>query len=207
MSDMGSNTSQEIPDVRIRLVRVAELLPYVEGLAALRIEVFREWPYLYEGSAAYESGYLKRYVDCADSLVVLAFADDQMVGASTGLPLVSADDDFKQALAASEFPVESVFYCGESVLLPAWRGRGIGRRFFVEREAQARHCGAAWAAFCAVDRSAADPRCPGDYRDLGPFWFRLGYERKEKLKAFFSWREVGAGEESPHAMTFWLKRL
>ncbi len=194
-------------EVRIQSVCGEDILPYLEWLAELRIKVFREWPYLYEGSVEYERGYLQRYVDCPDSIVVLAFDDDQLVGASTGLPLISADQDFQRAFDGSDYPLDSIFYFAESVLLTGWRGRGIGRRFFVEREEHARHCGSAWAAFCAVDRPANDARRPSDYRDLEPFWSRLGYVRKEKIKAFFNWPEVGSGEESQHAMTFWLKQL
>jgi len=192
---------------KILTLNGASILPYLERLAALRIAVFREWPYLYEGSAEYERGYLQRYVDCEESVVVFAFAGDQIVGASTGLPLGAADDDFRQAFAGSDYPMERVFYCGESVLLPTWRGRGIGRRFYEEREVHARSLGAAWSAFCAVDRAADDVRRPPAYRDLGPFWRRLGYQRKDHLKASFSWREVDAEQESEHAMTFWLKQL
>lgn len=33
----------------------------LDDLAALRVKVFREWPYLYEGSLDYERNYLRRY--------------------------------------------------------------------------------------------------------------------------------------------------
>ncbi|HLL24828.1 MAG TPA: GNAT family N-acetyltransferase, partial [Kofleriaceae bacterium] len=45
--------------------------PYLPALAALRIRVFREWPYLYDGSLAYEEAYLASYVS-PDAIVVLA---------------------------------------------------------------------------------------------------------------------------------------
>ena len=196
-----------MPELYIRSVLGEEMLPFLEGLAELRIAVFREWPYLYEGSAEYERAYLQRYVDCPESIAVLAVSGDDLVGASTGLPLAAADEDFREPFATTDYPIDSVFYCAESVLLPAWRGRGMGRRFFAEREAQAKKCGAIWSAFCAVDRSGDDQRRPSGYRDLGPFWSRLGYERKEDVKASFGWAEVGAEEESLHPMTFWLKRL
>ena len=46
------------------------LLPYLDDLAALRIAVFREWPYLYEGNLGYEANYLGRYAACSDSLTL-----------------------------------------------------------------------------------------------------------------------------------------
>ena len=40
-----------------------------EELAALRIEVFRDFPYLYEGSLEYEKEYLNTYSQSADSMI------------------------------------------------------------------------------------------------------------------------------------------
>ena len=45
-------------------------LPYMGDLAALRIEVFREFPYLYEGTLEYEQRYLKSYAEHARSVTV-----------------------------------------------------------------------------------------------------------------------------------------
>ena len=39
----------------------AALLPHLDAVAALRIAVFRDWPYLYDGDAAYEREYLDAY--------------------------------------------------------------------------------------------------------------------------------------------------
>lgn len=180
---------------------------HVDALAALRIGVFREWPYLYEGSQAYERRYLERYGDCADSVVVLARDGGAVVGASTGLPLLAADADFQAAFTGTDYVPEEVYYFGESVLLPDYRGQGAGRRFFEERQAQARACGAAWAAFCAVERGADDARRPPAYRPLDAFWKRLGYVKQPGMQAHFDWKEVGQAEESRHALTFWLKPL
>src|SRR3712207_8363574 len=60
---------------------------------------------------------------------------------------------------------EAVYYFGESVLLPAYRRRGIGHAFFDAREQAALEYGFRIAAFCAVERPADDPRMPPDYRD------------------------------------------
>ena len=50
----------------------AALLPHLDAVAALRIAVFRDWPYLYEGDVGYEREYLAAYTRSADSVVVLA---------------------------------------------------------------------------------------------------------------------------------------
>ena len=46
---------------------------FLPELARLRIRVFREYPYLYEGSAAYEEKYLKTYANVPESVMVLVW--------------------------------------------------------------------------------------------------------------------------------------
>jgi GNAT superfamily N-acetyltransferase len=99
------------------------------------------------------------------------------------------------------------FYFGESVLSRAYRGAGIGVRFFEEREAHARACGAAVAAFCAVVRASDHPARPRDYVPLDAFWQRRGFAVAPGLLCQLSWKEIGADDESPKAMQFWTKRL
>jgi GNAT superfamily N-acetyltransferase len=182
-------------------------LRFADALAELRIAVFREWPYLYEGSLDYERRYLQKYADCPDSVVVIAQEGERFVGASTALPLAAADTDFKEAFAGSDYAIEDIFYLGESVLRPEYRGRGVGHRFFDEREAQARAFGARYTAFCAVDRVAEDPRRPKDARALDNFWIKRGYTKHPEIKATFDWREIGQSLESNHTLTFWIKEI
>ena len=61
----------------------------LDSVAALRISVFRDWPYLYDGSLAYERDYLRTYIDSPNAILVGAFDGDRLVGASTGTPMRS----------------------------------------------------------------------------------------------------------------------
>ena len=74
--------------MQIRLLHGAAIAPYIDDLARLRLAVFREFPYLYDGDPAYEADYLARYAHSGRSLVVLALDNDEVVGASTGLCLL-----------------------------------------------------------------------------------------------------------------------
>lgn len=49
---------------------------HFDDIARLRITVFCEWPYLYEGSLAYERNYLAHYANCADGVLVIARTDE-----------------------------------------------------------------------------------------------------------------------------------
>jgi len=182
----------------------AEVERHWEELGRLRIKVFREFPYLYAGSLDYERGYLEPYWRSADSLLVLVRdVDGQAVGATTGLPLAHEAAELQAPFES----VEGVFYFGESVVLPRFRGRGLGQVFFDEREAHARTLAYRVAGFYAVERPADHARRPGDYRPLDEFWRRRGYAPQPELRTEFSWRDLDEGEESPKPMQFWLRTL
>ncbi len=182
--------------------------PYLQDLARLRIEVFREFPYLYEGSLDYERNYLRTYTGVSNSVVVVAFDGPRVVGASTGLPLSSETEEIRKPFIDHDYDVDRVFYFGESVLEKTYRGQGIGVRFFEEREAHARSLGGfEWTAFCAVQRPDNHPRRPADYVPLDDFWTRRGYRKHPELNTTFSWQDLDESSASPKPMVFWIKSI
>jgi GNAT superfamily N-acetyltransferase len=191
----------------VERVRGNAIEPYLGALAALRIEVFRAYPYLYEGTPAYEQRYLRSYAQDARSVIVIARRGDDVLGASTALPLVAHGEGLAPLLAQAGYAPESSYYFGESVLKASERGQGIGHRFFDEREAQAREHGFVRACFCAVERPAGHPACPQDYVPHDVFWTKRGYKREPEIATTFAWRDVGDHEESEKKMVFWLKEL
>ena len=185
-----------------------ELTPHLDALGELRIAVFREYPYLYDGSLEYERDYLGIYTRTARSRVVLAFDGDRVVGATTCLPMTDEGPEFQAAfVGAGGYDLADICYFGESILLPEYRGQGVGKEFFLRREAHARQIGAKIATFCAVDRPEDHPLRPAGYRTLESFWQGQGYTKHPDLQATFVWKETGEEAESPKTLTFWLKNL
>lgn len=178
----------------------------LDDLARLRIAVFRDWPYLYDGDEAYEREYLKAYT-VPGAVVVAAMDGDRMVGAATGAPMEDHADDFAAAFAGRPERLEDIFYCAESVLLPEYRGHGLGHAFFDGREAQGRALGRRYSAFCSVIRPADHPARPADYRPLDAFWRKRGYQPLPGVIANFHWRDLGDAEETTKQLQFWMKPL
>ncbi len=198
--------------VRIEALTGARLAAAIPDVARLRIAVFREWPYLYAGTLEYERDYLADFSRAGDALIVAAYDGSAVIGAATAAPLSGHSAAFAPVLAAGGYDPDRVFYFGESVLLPSYRGRGIGHAFFDHREAHARTCVApagryAFAAFCAVIRDANDPRAPAGYRPLDQFWRKRGFAPVPGMVGSYDWQEPGASAETSHPMQFWVKQV
>ena len=194
------------PTVR-RLVG-AEIGAVVDELAGLRIRVFRDWPYLYDGDAAYEARYLAGYASNPRAVVVSVRAPDgAMVGAATGMPLADHDRALAEAVADAGVDPADTFYCAESVLLTPWRGRGLGHRFFDEREDHARGLGFRRSCFCAVVRPEDHPARPEGTRSLVPFWEARGYRPLPGAVAHLAWRDLGEATETEKPLAFRIREL
>ena len=184
-----------------------ELQGALPQLAALRIEVFRDYPYLYDGSLAYEESYLTALNESKDSLIVAAADGDKIVGCATGSALQGHHQEFAAPFLEHGFDPAQVFYCGESVLLPGYRGRGLGHIFFERREAHAKARGYRYSAFCGVVRPGDHPLKPATYSPLDTFWKKRGYRRAEGMIALFRWKDIDQSEETDHPMQFWMRDL
>ncbi len=193
---------------RIETVTGSQLTPHLGDLARLRITVFRAFPYLYEGDEAYEREYLATYAKTPGAAVILARDDERVIGAATCLPLAAETENVKTPFRARGLDPARFFYFGESVLLPHYRGQGIGVAFFAAREAHAmRVSDADFATFCAVIRPPDHQARPADHVPLDAFWRKRGYAPSPTLSCTMRWREVGAAAESEHRLGFWMKSL
>jgi len=193
--------------VKTRTLTGADLEAALPALAALRIEVFRAFPYLYAGTEDYEQGYLRDFAAAADSFVCVAEDEGRIVGCATGSAITGHHGEFAAPLAAAGYDLATTFYFGESVLLAAYRGRGLGHAFFDAREAHARARGYRRACFCAVERAKDDPRRPADYSSLDAFWTKRGYRKLGGVVTRFDWPVEPGGPSERHGMGYWMREL
>jgi GNAT superfamily N-acetyltransferase len=192
--------------LRMETVRGEAIKERIPALAWLRVTVFRDYPYLYDGSDAYEKEYLSTYLRSDETVIVLAMDGERIVGAATGMPLDMETEEVQRPFKTADIDISSVFYFGESVLLKPYRGLGIGKKFITEREKHALSLGYAITAFCGVVRPEDHPRKPDDYRPLDSFWSVMGYEKMPGMITHFEWQDIDDERSTPKEMQFWLKK-
>ena len=180
---------------------------YIKEIARLRIEIFREYPYLYAGDYEYENEYLQRYLKAKNAMVLLAFSKSQIIGATTCLPICEEEKEFLDPVLKNGFDINKVFYFGESLVQKEFRGQGIGKAFFKKREEHALECipNLEYTCFCAVVRENHRLK-PNGYTPLTQFWNKQGYKENAQVYASYSWKDIDKKFDDKKQLNFWFKK-
>lgn len=196
------------PNIKICTFIGPVMRAYLPGIARLRIEVFRDYPYLYETNAQYETEYLRKYSNCKEAVVVIVFDGSEIIGASSGLPLEAETDELKRSFMERDIDLSTYYYFAESILLKKYRGRGIGHHFFQERERHVQKLQKyQHICFSCVVRPEDDPRKPTDYIPLDDFWKKRGYVKQLDMVSEMLWPDIGEEKSSSKQIAFWIKDL
>ncbi len=210
VDDMGHRYHRLLKGFKmeIRVLQGKQIIPFIQKIAEFRIEIFHEYPYLYDGSLCYEERYLHMYSQTEDAVLIVATEDEQIIGVVTGLPLKASLNENIELFSKYHMSLDGIFYLGEIVLLKKYRNKNIGFSMYQKFEETVRKLGKYKnIALSEVKRPDNDPKRPTDYKSLTEFWHRLGYVKYPKLVAYYSWREKGDTVETKHPMVFSMKEL
>ncbi|MDX8430405.1 MAG: GNAT family N-acetyltransferase [Candidatus Algichlamydia australiensis] len=195
-------------NIEIISLQGKEILPYLRELARLRMVVFKEWPYLYDGSYDGEEKYLQIYAETQNALFILAIEGGTVIGAVTGIPVSESMEEVQEVFLKKNLPMNKVYYLGEIMLLKEFRNKGTGKKMYLAFEKFLKELKKfEKVVLCEIFRDKSDKRMPTEYKSLTTFWESLGYKRLPNLEASFSYKEMGLSKESSHAMHFHEKNL
>ncbi len=107
----------------MEILKGSEIKKHIEDLGCFRIEIFKEYPYLYDGDMQYEKEYLSRYLKSIESILILLKDSQGFVGACTGIPLKDEDTEFIKPF--QENRIEEIFYIGKIMVRKDSRGKGF----------------------------------------------------------------------------------
>jgi GNAT superfamily N-acetyltransferase len=194
-------------EITEQLLTGAVIADALDDLATLRLDIFPEYPYLYQGRREDELAYLGVYAEAPDACVILAYDGNSVVGAATGMPLIHEDARMIDAFNGTSVPLNEVYYVGELLFRPAYRNCGLGRKLLDRLESHIRSLGRYRRLTCAtVERPDNHPLRPPDYIPITRFLARTGFARLSGVTTNFVWREID-GVKRDHQMQFWSKEL
>ena len=187
--------------------------PYSALLGQMRLKLFKEFPYLYDGNRndatrAQEKEYDTTYEKSPNARLIVAKDGEKIVGFMTLIPLSEEMREIQQPFLDAGIDVQKYIYVGEVLILPEYRGQGILRRFFEEHNAYARTQKFSHSVFMAVDRPHNHPLRPSDYRELEPIWEHFGYKKmNDSMKVKFPWMQVDGEKEQMNTLSLLQKAL
>lgn len=181
----------------------------LDTVSQLRMEAFKEYPYLYEGDKDYESHYTNIYTQ-EQAIVVKAIVDGNLAGIITGIPLVEDAKNFPEEteiFMQHNFDPNGFYYIGEVIVLSQHKLKNIGTQLFKKLEQQAYEWG--YRNFCLVtiEHEKNHPLRPLDYQDSDSFFQKLGYVKTEiKIPAKYpTICADGSVREIQNILAFWIK--
>jgi GNAT superfamily N-acetyltransferase len=197
-----------LTDIHVRSLIGPSLATYLHSIAKLRMDVFREYPFLEEPDLSLETSRLKCYMTSKEAIGVLIFDATILVGVSLGIPLSLERAEIQKPFLDRQIDLSTYYYFAESVLLKPYRNRGIGHHFFDVREVHVKSL-KKYKHICFFDpiRPEIDLYKPADYLPLHDFWRKRGYTHCPDLKCQLVWKGRDDEKACPKTLTFWIKDL
>ena len=188
----------------MQILRGSEINHYIDQLGRFRIQIFREYPYLYDGSIEYERTYLGRYSMSPESLLIILEDALGIVGACTGIPLAGEDPEFQNAFVGEN--KEEIYYIGEVMLRADSRGKKLGSRLMSTALDLIDSNQFKKISLCTVDRGLGHPREPLGYSPPDYLWKKYGFEKSKNFMAYLDWKDIGHDVETRKPLNIWFRQ-
>lgn len=189
------------------MLQGADIQGHLEEIARLRLSIFREYPYLYDGKMEYELKYLQHYASKDEATVIVSSYENQLAGAVTAIPLQYESEEMIAPVAATSYPVERIYYIGELLFYPDYRNKGLGTRLLSRIEQHVLDQQDYDYLVCAtVMRPEGHPLIPAGYVPIERFLQHNRFAKLPGVTTHSAWKETD-GIRRHHEMQFWLKAL
>jgi GNAT superfamily N-acetyltransferase len=184
--------------------------PYIKELGTWRLKYFKAFPYLYEGTIENEVNYGQTYTHNDQAFILIVKYKEDIIAISTGIPLEAPSMQKVSTLFQKDgFTPASVFYFGELIVSPEYRGKKIASKIIRMQESYAKTSGFSTACFMTVQREKDHPLRPQNYQTPEGRWKHWGYQ-KTNIEAEFEYNTLTSPEAAKpqkNKMSFWTKRL
>lgn len=183
--------------VEIHIFEGNDAKPYLSLLADLRLEVFKEPPYLYLGNKEDELHYGARYLS-KNLIISITTINGRFAAIGTGLPLVEAQEVIRDVREKLN-DLESIYYYGEVIVLSEFRGKGLLKKILATQDEYIKTKGFTKVSMMTVIRDSVES-------ELGE---KLGYTKTE-MTIRCPWLTIqpdGSAKKEVNQLLFWIKSL
>ena len=171
----------------------------------MRLTIFREYPYLYEGILEDELSYVSHYAE--HGMVLIAQDGEKVIGAVTGMSLGLEEEYFQKPFKTAGLDPHQYFYIGELLLQSPYRGKRLGSQLLQQIEQEICKTGQYRYLCCAtVVRPANHPLRPETFFPIEPFCQRHGYGLLDRVTVQIPWQQTD-GTRPLNTLQFWVKQL
>lgn len=190
----------------------SEACRYFAPLVELKLATFAKFPYLYKGDIDSERAWLETYLRSDSSIILIVEHDGKIIGASTGIGGQDEDENYRKPFLDRGIDPATIFFYGESMVLPKYRGIGLGKVFYEQREKYARSLpGIKASAMCILQRGSEHPLAPATFdrsRDnYERIWEGRDFAALPNVTAAAEWQDLDTGVPTEKTFQVWLKLL
>ncbi|HEV2601172.1 MAG TPA: hypothetical protein VGT41_02640 [Candidatus Babeliales bacterium] len=213
MAATALHAAQEVEqaDYVFKLLTGQNLQTITSFMAQQRVEAFREYPYLYEGTVAEDTEYVQWLVGLQHSAVAASYLDGEPVGFVSGIAFVDNEQEFKGSCALFEengLDPKDFYYVPEAIVAAAHRNKSLFTRLHSLLEEHVKSLG--YKASCLVLESHEQhPLKPVDYKGPDEAFIKTGYSKTRMLTSC-AWPTIqpdGPAKNQVHPLTYWIKNL
>ncbi|AIT09265.1 hypothetical protein LO80_04300 [Candidatus Francisella endociliophora] len=192
------------------ILKGLEIDKFLNDVIDLRIKVFREYPYLYDGNLEYEREYFKDFIKDSTARVILVKDADKVVAVATSIALSNAHlcDDTHKPFVEKGYDVERFYYYGEIMIDQDYRNQGISKQIYQLREKEAKSLGFDKLCFATIIKDSDN--IPADYFDPNKMWKSMGFVERLDMRVECSWPKIqadGSTKEQTSGLNFWIKEF
>lgn len=198
--------------IEIEMKLGKEIAPFVDDVGKIRLDLFKEYPYLYAGDLAGERKYLSLYTLDPHSILAIAKVNEQFAGISIGTPLLGKANlfpDAKQLFESIQLKAAECYYYGDVLILKPYRGLSIVTKFFHKQDVLIKSWGYKYACSMTVIREEDHPLKPKNYQSDDAIGKHFGYT-KTAIKIKVNWPTMQPDysvKNMDNELVFWVKKL
>lgn len=197
---------------RIEVFKGAEAAPYIRSLSEMRLKVFCEFPFLYVGNMETDLVYTQMFSASSQGMLVVAFEGDTIVGIRSGMPV--RDEKVKplserrcRRLEAYGIKAKEYYYCGEIIVAPAFRKKGIATQLMGKFIEEVKVLGFPGMVAITSIRPSHHPLRPQTYFEGDTFLSKYGFIKSPVIfTAQYPTRQPdGSVKKQQNKLICWIK--